>query len=858
MKIQLNEKGSTLLMVILMSAVLTILGTAMISMTFMNINMKANDDRAKRTMYYSESGIDEAYALVGSMVESTLVIAKEDTDAYRRALLQYLETTVVWEDPLIPPPHPGQVYPTSVLEPLVDPVTGKEFQEPLGIKEGTEYVEFYRGGVGFTSEDMQIDEEALGKQLDRHYKKEFKEEFNTAYYDKLTVVEPIERQIIYEINNVDGLALNGDTCDVEVSGAISAFDISNDDPFIIHEVNSNFVFEGRTERNIQVDIVINAPESIYPVQVIDDTIKVEDNPIWQNALVSNTDIFFTENTDSTVNGDIYALGSFENELTGEPKYNLSGISIDEGNVVVNGDLVTRAYIQTKSTDDSLTVNDGLVYCNTLSTTTGSINSSIRIMNGNLYTKDDLELNAVESDIRIEGSYYGISDGSIIEVAEEDEDEEVQTKHYNSSAIVINAPLTDASIEITGAMPNFETLEIEDFWYNPNLWSDADVMNYNKFDESEDGVWIPGTAYINIEGTGNADYWPYQTGESVSIKENYLAYSLPMTFGVLDPLYKFDYSKTLRETAANGAELVFGTITSLEGVTPVEVDYFNYQDKVDYIIAISNYPDYEDDTSLIQVGDPSSINISNYKYVLGTIIENDGTTNQLADGPPSNPIGFATLSKVIRNDFIYYLNNSVRNSVDDDSTDTVFPSSAFNVIEEHVDYATTTLDNEDDFVIEDYVFATELNQQAREVYYVSNPESGTKENYRLVGVGAGAAIDGYTDILPGGATPGYYQGIIITQGDVIIDGDVHFTGSIIAGGNIEIRGGESEFHNSEEKSVKYLARFIRNHTELRKLLLKGSSGKMIAFFQPSIVNDVVDSNLTHAFKDLVDIKSWRIN
>lgn len=856
MKKQLNEKGSTLLMVIIMSAVLTILGTAMLSMTFMNINMKYNDSRAKRSMYYSESGIDEAYALVGSFVEDTLAIAKDNTDAYREALIAYLETTVERTvDPLIPPDYPGQVH---VQIDLINGVYSC-VQGPIKNEDGS-LVQFYMDGDGFTPEDMQLDVQALSKQLDYQFKIEFMKAFNEKY-NVASEHDASFLKIVYDINEVDGLDYNGNPSDVEVLGTITPFDLSSDTPFIVHNVNSKFVYENRTEKNIQVDLVIHAPESLYPVKVTDNTIKIEDNPIWQNALVSNTDIIFLDGTDSTVNGDIYALGSFKNEITGEPKYNESGIMIG-GDVLVYGDLVTRAYVQTIEDSASLTVYDGQVYCNTLSTTAGSDNSMIDIMNGNLYTKDDIELNAAGSSIRIEGSYYGISDGSTPDypIEDEDVDEDSQIKHDNSSAIVINAPLTDASLYISGDMPDFETLELVDFWYNPYLWmlneENPTEINKNKFDESLDGVWIPGTAYIQIGGTGNADYWPYQTGESVSVKENYLAYSLPMYLG---DLHQYSDTNIYKETANNGAEMVFGTTVSDEGEPLEEVKYFDFADKAEYLIEISNYPEYMEDASLINIGNVSSININKYKYGVGTIISNDGSINELKAGP-SDPSDFVNISREIRYDFISYLLHSVRNkeAVEDIDLEHVyyFPDSDFNIIVDHVDYTTTTLYSTS---IEEYVYATELEQVASQILYVSNPDSEVKENVRLVGVG-GVAADGYTNIeTEDGATEGYFQGIIITQGDVIIDGDVHFTGSIIAGGKIEVRGGDSEFHNSEEKSVKYIARLIKNNVELRRLLLKGAiSGNMLVFNMPNDVGNVNDSNLKHAFKDLVDINNWKIN
>ena len=75
MKRLLKEKGSTLMLILITTAILTMLGTALLAMSLMNVTMKANDKRITSTVYLAESGIDQVYARVGSYVEKAIEYA---------------------------------------------------------------------------------------------------------------------------------------------------------------------------------------------------------------------------------------------------------------------------------------------------------------------------------------------------------------------------------------------------------------------------------------------------------------------------------------------------------------------------------------------------------------------------------------------------------------------------------------------------------------------------------------------------------------------------------------------------------------------------------------------------------------
>lgn len=867
MKLVFNRDGSTLLMALIMTAVLTVLGTALISMTFMNINMKYNNERAKKATYYSESGIDQVYAYVGYTIEETLESARTSTDVFRGQLLNYLETTIIRIDDVTPAPYPGEVHEDAVFLSPLRGMTNSEFLIALGLKEGSIYKKLYvKNGVNELGEDNYadkiIDTDLLMEVLDNYYKLVFMDLYDGAYSN-----------IDLTISGFTGITYNGNDCNISVNGGIVNFISSTDDTFKIRGLHSEFNLNGKVNKSITTNIVIKAPERLYPFVMVEDRLVVENNPIWQNALVANDDILFIGDINKEVEiiGDVYALGS--KTIT---TINKEGIALENGaEVTVYGDMTTKKNIQTTDVNDVLNVQYGLLYCESLITQTGAQNSSITVNNGNVYTKDDIELNALQSDILItNGSYYGFSDGT-----------ELSGSHDNSSAVIVNVPLYKDGDPIDDSKPATLIIQGTSPVLNPKVENPAGTLEFYNAKQTftDSGVWVFGTSYADFIGDptdATPELWPYQTGESVSIKGNYVAYTLPIDIpaGSLPSIEKLDEQYTVFKNASKAP--TYNSDLSISLATGSTLDGLNYNgtDKKNYFMEV-----YQQYPGLFDFGSTSSLNINNYQYVLGSKVMSDGTL----DGDSSIGITrYPILRGMIRHDYLYYLYNTTNYlnlvaGVNDYPLETDpeyivnYPADDYNVLAEHIDYYSSgILDAEDASGrnrVVDYIHKTPVgNEQATEIIYVehlASPTASEIENYRLVGVGAGTAPSGYTNIISEtGANSGYYQGIIITQGDVLIDGTVNFTGAIIAGGTITIRegSGKSVFHNSEPETVEYMAELIRNNPQLRTLLKKGEKGNPIEFIRQDVVQSSSDptgtdiSNVKNTYKQLIDFEFWRLN
>lgn len=435
-----NKKGSTLLMVLVTTVVLTILGTALISMTFMNLNMKYVDMRGKVSRYYSEAGIDEAYAVVAHYIDEALAYAT--------------------------------VYTANALENHI----ATESYSVIFNDDGTfkdEYLQAY-------SDDQ------------------FKDGFVEFFESDTGIITSNTVNMLNEINeisaSIDSRATDSNnTYSISVSETdISTF-YTNGNRLIIGNVVSTFSYLDITNQTISTDIVIQKPPMQYPLKITEEKVNILNNPIWQNALVATGDIFLAPQDSLTITGDVFAEGTIpvSDEDKKDPT-NFGGIVVVDGSTqIVDGDLVTSSYLQVAAPNASISTSDSNIFANTVVIQSGADYGSISAINSEVYTRDDIELNAASGNITIGGSFYGFSDGR-----------DAAITHDNSSSIIVNNVIggrdanDNASITITG---------------QPTTAS-------NTYSSENEGIYIAGTAYVNRVG---AD--PYQTAESLAIESNYMFY-----------------------------------------------------------------------------------------------------------------------------------------------------------------------------------------------------------------------------------------------------------------------------------------------------------------------------------------------
>nr|WP_207745184.1 hypothetical protein [Clostridium tertium] len=183
-----------------------------------------------------------------------------------------------------------------------------------------------------------------------------------------------------------------------------------------------------------------------------------------------------------ISGDIWVQGN--NNLGNSPEYTfdkyIGGIKLDNTSFDINGNIYTANTFHLNNLVNESSVN-GDIYAKNIYIGK-SINSNVSKLNNisfekNVVVNNDLALNATNSSIVIKNNFYGINEKTT----------EVSTanKALSSSSIIVN-----------------------------------DTSNTSTITVNKDS-YIMGVAYLNAtDESGNK----YQTGESVAVKGNYLAYT----------------------------------------------------------------------------------------------------------------------------------------------------------------------------------------------------------------------------------------------------------------------------------------------------------------------------------------------
>ena len=392
-----------------------------------------------------------------------------------------------------------------------------------------------------------------------------------------------------------------------------------------------------------------------------------------------------------------------------------GITINDGNVNIDGNVYTAATFQV--------ANKGTAYINgkiySLNTYIGkrkagdeSRENKITI-NDILVVNNDLSINSSSSTIRLRENFYGINDKSYKNIANIE-------KAMNSSSIIVNSIDEDSS---------------------------ALIM--------EKDAYIMGVAYLDVESEEGEKY---QTGESMAVKGNYLAYTEVLegyedevTLAYYNPLHLIDSIKNSDDYASKS-------------------EYFTeyYSDK------------YGNREKLRDGG----IEVSGNIYSTGAYI-NDG---QAFRGNWTNE----TISEV----------NTIRESFATQVFSMGYISNgktALNIYENQE--VIKTVDTEIDFNQMKNIDESKLNMNDGLLIF---NDDAHKEIIIENGYINGVAIE---------------KAVIITNGDVIIKGQWDFTGNIITAGNVVI---EEKGKVSLRYDPKVTRKIISNNYKEIKGIFKGEA------------------------------------
>jgi len=383
-----NNKGSTLVLLVMAIAVISLLGTSILGVTMMNLKIKKANTEIKKSFYLSESGLDKAYDKLNGFVLEAIIKGNNAAQTFTEGLNNEFDKL------------------SGFL--LVDN-TQMYTIEPE-----------YNNCIKFVHDDgtysLKIDE----TEIEKKEKFEFEKEYMTYLSESKITNE-----------------LSGDYGDADLLVAVKDYKLKNDpDPnikdYIEFNISSNYnLKDDKTGKSIAkktaVDIRVDLEDYNKSYKV--ETKSVNVNPFWTKVLTAN---------DLNISGNSGTI-SIDDEVFVSHNLNISGTVTPEfkNKLAVRNDIV----LGTKSPKAELRGNllSNLVYANNI-LMEGPTSSFKSTSNDGVYVKDDLEINNSNQTVDIAGSYYGFSDVLNAEGPP-------NLKHKGSSSIIIND--TSSNLKVVG-------------------------------------------------------------------------------------------------------------------------------------------------------------------------------------------------------------------------------------------------------------------------------------------------------------------------------------------------------------------------------------------------------------------------
>jgi hypothetical protein len=542
--------------------------------------------------------------------------------------------------------------------------------------------------------------------------------------------------------------------------------------------------------NTEVTSLLKITVPDYEINYTDDTIPVDvkENILWLRPLTAEGKIITAGNGEVQINGDVYAYGGAD--IT-------SKITVD-GSFYSAGDIEKK----TAASDTAFTLKNGNLYCSSLKLDSSITNSGKNIVDitGNVFTRDDIELNSEKSNVTIKGSYYGFSDGTSIT-----EDKTAIIDNIDHSPDYSSCILANAS-DIGETNGSFLTITGQDYDKDNSIDQNSPIKMGNMGLNS--GIVIAGTAYVDAVNPLTGE--KYQTGESVSIKGNYRSYLQPLwglkRVGEIDySIYNasninFDPFGNMR--IANSFQ-IFGSTTNYKMLPIHRSTYFKLVNSDRVRI---NGINIDADKILHTAGAYIGIRNSNI------VIDNDTTGN-------------ADIYSEVPKDFLFYTNK-----LGD-------PLYEFNKEgKTNYDYRRDRKDlGKRDFIEDRYNFNqyTSSKTDTDEITYISDSNS-------VFSIGE-----------PGKTTN--MRGIVITKGDIHIRGNVNFTGILVTEGNIyfDDDGGVKNIYYNK----RYLLNKIAKNNDLRNGFIYYGNEKIDSTIVNPDINVIGDAQPNTALDKLITFSDW---
>jgi hypothetical protein len=342
-----NNKGSTMVMLVIAVAVISLLGTSILAVTLMNYRIKLANTEMKTAFYLSESGLDRAYENAYKLIVTAVTDAND-------AANEFVDS---FDD-----------------DKMLDLIEARDFNylEPKTFSEDTVY---------------KYDESAIQEAAKDIFEKEYVDVIlaKGSYIGDDDIADVLRNasddDLIVEVTN-EPLSFSGKEMTVGIE--------------------SEYTSDKGTKRITAVNLIVEIPK--YNESYAIETKIVDVNPFWLKALAARRlDI---ENS-STFRGDVFVEENLNVNSSGiNPKFNnvLAVRGYTGASDVPDEDKGIRL-------NDSSTANVSNVFAKNILLTAPGARFRADSSGSKIYVRDDLEINGSNQTVYINGSYFGFSDGS---------------------------------------------------------------------------------------------------------------------------------------------------------------------------------------------------------------------------------------------------------------------------------------------------------------------------------------------------------------------------------------------------------------------------------------------------------------
>lgn len=493
LKLRKDNRGDTLVIVLVGIFLLSLLGSAILASTAVNYEMKSIDRGNKKTFYTAEQALDEVYAGIGNDVMLSMQYA------YSYVLDNMLETDATGK------------YVTGDNDEL-NKAFRNIFYYSLTLQEPSDKT------ADWTDIKSDIQADVVGVPTDLYNKKKP----YAIYQDTSAKRTELQGYLNGLVNASVASYTPTVSIDTSVGGSavryLSKVGMDTDgnnvtiDTFTLKDVKVICTTSQDVTSSVSTDIVVEVP--IVDINFSEVT-SIDYGELLKYSIVAEGDTSsplketMRVSTNLTVNGNVYAGKPDSDKKIGikidNSKFNMIG-----SNIVTSGDFILENSEFNLNRAD--TASSLRFWAKNLITTGDE--DVILMKNTDCILKDDLQVEGSNSDITIEGSYYGIGyrdNGTGVEADSKENDwayfesagnhhafdengnlveSPTQYEHENSSAILVNG--RSASLDFSGLK----------------------------------NLLLAGRAYVDLLNPDNVGVnSTYMTGESISIKgsqESYLA------------------------------------------------------------------------------------------------------------------------------------------------------------------------------------------------------------------------------------------------------------------------------------------------------------------------------------------------